>query len=75
VQQHPLVGVIVGSRSDWATMRHAVETLEMLGVPYEAQIVSAHILGFTVWFHLSLLLRRTCMAIPNDKSWRRCSRR
>lgn len=32
----------MGSRSDWETMRHAVETLEMLGVPYEVQIVSAH---------------------------------
>ncbi len=32
----------MGSRSDWETMRHAVETLEQLGVPYEVQIVSAH---------------------------------
>ncbi len=38
----PLVGVIMGSRSDWETMRHAVETLEQLGVPYEVQVVSAH---------------------------------
>jgi 5-(carboxyamino)imidazole ribonucleotide mutase len=38
----PLVGVIMGSQSDWETMRHAVETLESLGVPYEVQIVSAH---------------------------------
>ncbi|MCS7273162.1 MAG: 5-(carboxyamino)imidazole ribonucleotide mutase [Fimbriimonadales bacterium] len=38
----PLVGVIMGSRSDWETMRHAVETLEQLGVPYEVQIISAH---------------------------------
>lgn len=38
----PLIGVIMGSRSDWETMRHAVETLEQLGVPYEVQIVSAH---------------------------------
>ncbi len=38
----PLVGVIMGSRSDWETMRHAAETLEQLGVPYEVQIVSAH---------------------------------
>ncbi len=38
----PLVGVIMGSRSDWETMRHAVETLESLGVPYEVRIVSAH---------------------------------
>ena len=34
--------MILGSKSDWETMRHAVETLESLGVPYEARIVSAH---------------------------------
>lgn len=38
----PLVGMIMGSQSDWATMRHAAETLEALGVPFEARIVSAH---------------------------------
>lgn len=38
----PLVGVIMGSKSDWETMRHAVETLEALGVPYETRVVSAH---------------------------------
>lgn len=38
----PLVGVIMGSRSDWETMAHAVATLEVLGVPYEVRIVSAH---------------------------------
>ena len=38
----PLVGVIMGSKSDWETMRHAAETLAQLGVPHECQIVSAH---------------------------------
>ena len=38
----PLVGVIMGSRSDWETMRHAVETLDALTVPHEAKVVSAH---------------------------------
>jgi len=38
----PLVGVIMGSQSDWATMRHCAETLETLGVPYEKRVVSAH---------------------------------
>lgn len=38
----PLVGVIMGSKSDWETMRHAVETLETLGVPFEVRVVSAH---------------------------------
>jgi 5-(carboxyamino)imidazole ribonucleotide mutase len=37
-----LVGVIMGSQSDWSTMTHAVETLESLGISYEVQIVSAH---------------------------------
>ena len=37
-----LVGIIMGSQSDWETMRHAAETLETLGVPFETRIVSAH---------------------------------
>ena len=36
------VGIIMGSRSDWETMRHAAETLDGLGVPHEAKVVSAH---------------------------------
>ncbi len=36
------VGVIMGSQSDWPTMKHAVDVLEALGVTYEAHIVSAH---------------------------------
>ncbi|HYE73477.1 MAG TPA: 5-(carboxyamino)imidazole ribonucleotide mutase [Blastocatellia bacterium] len=38
----PLVAVIMGSKSDWETMRHAAETLEKFGVPHESRIVSAH---------------------------------
>ncbi|MCS6930998.1 MAG: 5-(carboxyamino)imidazole ribonucleotide mutase [Acetobacteraceae bacterium] len=38
----PKVGVIMGSRSDWETMRHAAETLERLGIPHECRVVSAH---------------------------------
>ncbi len=38
----PLVGVIMGSRSDWDTMRHASETLETLEIPHEVRVVSAH---------------------------------
>jgi 5-(carboxyamino)imidazole ribonucleotide mutase len=38
----PLVGVIMGSKSDWETMAAACETLEALGVPYETRVVSAH---------------------------------
>jgi len=36
------VGIIMGSRSDWETMRHTTETLDELGVSYEVQVVSAH---------------------------------
>jgi 5-(carboxyamino)imidazole ribonucleotide mutase len=36
------VGIIMGSRSDWDTMRHASETLDTLGVPHEVRVVSAH---------------------------------
>ena len=38
----PLVGLIMGSQSDWETMQHAAAQLDALGVPYEAEIVSAH---------------------------------
>ncbi len=38
----PLVGIIMGSRSDWGTMRHTADLLDELGVPYEARVVSAH---------------------------------
>jgi len=38
----PQVAIIMGSQSDWATMKHAAETLESLGVSHEAKIVSAH---------------------------------
>ncbi|GEQ98627.1 N5-carboxyaminoimidazole ribonucleotide mutase [Iodidimonas gelatinilytica] len=38
----PLVGIIMGSQSDWETMRHAVAILENLAVPHEVKIVSAH---------------------------------
>ncbi len=38
----PLVGVIMGSKSDWETMSHAVSILEELQVPYETEVVSAH---------------------------------
>jgi 5-(carboxyamino)imidazole ribonucleotide mutase len=38
----PLVGIIMGSKSDWETMRHAAETLDKLAVAYETKVVSAH---------------------------------
>src|SRR5262245_56128090 len=38
----PLVGIIMGSKSDWETLCHAAQTLESLGVPHEVRVVSAH---------------------------------
>lgn len=42
VQARPLVGIIMGSTSDWETMEHAAKTLLDLGVPHETRVVSAH---------------------------------
>src|SRR2546422_1067750 len=39
---HPLVGVIMGSKSDWETMANTTGTLERLGIPFEVRVVSAH---------------------------------
>jgi|SRR5579863_4089878 len=38
----PAVGIIMGSQSDWQTLRHSAETLERLAIPYESRIISAH---------------------------------
>ena len=40
--ERPLVAVIMGSKSDWETMRHADEVLTTFGVPHECRVVSAH---------------------------------
>jgi 5-(carboxyamino)imidazole ribonucleotide mutase len=42
MNEGPKVGIIMGSRSDWETMRHTAETLAALGVPHETRVVSAH---------------------------------
>jgi 5-(carboxyamino)imidazole ribonucleotide mutase len=42
IPRTPMVGVVMGSKSDWETMRHACEVLAELGIPYEAKVVSAH---------------------------------
>lgn len=42
MSSRPQVAVIMGSKSDWDTMKHAVEMLEKFGIPHEAKIVSAH---------------------------------
>jgi 5-(carboxyamino)imidazole ribonucleotide mutase len=38
----PLVGIIMGSKTDWETMQHAADTFDSFGVPYEVQVISAH---------------------------------
>ena len=38
----PLVGVVMGSKSDWETMRRASDTLETLGIPLEVRVISGH---------------------------------
>ena len=38
----PIVGILMGSKSDWATMKNAANTLENLGIPHEANVISAH---------------------------------
>ena len=40
--EEPLVGVVMGSHSDWDTMRHAADTLEEMGITWEARVLSAH---------------------------------
>jgi 5-(carboxyamino)imidazole ribonucleotide mutase len=41
-QSGPLVGIVMGSKSDWETMRHAAEMLEQLGIAHETRVLSAH---------------------------------
>lgn len=38
----PIVGILMGSRSDWTTMKNAADTLDRLGIPHEARVISAH---------------------------------
>lgn len=45
----PLVGIIMGSQSDWPTMREAADMLDALGIPYEKKIVSAHRTPDRLW--------------------------
>ena len=59
--KNPLVGVIMGSRTDWDVMRHACEVLEKLGVPYETKVVSAH---RTPDGYLNMRLRRKAGGWP-----------
>ena len=57
------VGIIMGSRSDWETMRHASETLDALGVPHEVRVVSAHRTPRLLFDYASKASRRGLRAI------------
>ncbi|MBF9034180.1 5-(carboxyamino)imidazole ribonucleotide mutase [Rhodobacterales bacterium HKCCE2091] len=59
----PLVGIIMGSQSDWPTMRAAAEILDALGVPHETRIVSAHRTPDRLWSYASDARGRGLQAI------------
>ena len=59
----PRVGIVMGSKSDWPTMRQTAEVLSELGVPYEARIVSAHRTPDRLWSYGSEAARRGLRAI------------
>jgi len=54
----PLVGILMGSKSDWETMQHAAQQLEDLGVPWEAQAISAHRAPDALFEYLSTAVKR-----------------
>ena len=59
----PVVGVVMGSASDWDVMRHAVEVLESFGVPHEARVVSAHRMPDEMFRYAEQALSRGLRAI------------
>ena len=59
----PVVGVVMGSASDWDVMRHAVEILESFGVPHEARVVSAHRMPDEMFRYAEQALSRGLRAI------------
>jgi 5-(carboxyamino)imidazole ribonucleotide mutase len=62
-EQAPLVGIIMGSQSDWPTMRHAAEILGDLGISHEARIVSAHRTPDRLWDYAKAAADRGLKAI------------
>jgi 5-(carboxyamino)imidazole ribonucleotide mutase len=60
---HPKVGIIMGSQSDWTTMRAAAEILDALGVPYDSRIVSAHRTPDRLWDYGKTAVERGLQAI------------
>ena len=62
-QNKPLVGVIMGSSSDWDVMQHAVAMLKQFGVPFEAQVISAHRMPDEMFAYAESARRRGLRAI------------
>ena len=61
--ERPKVGVVMGSSSDWETMRHAAETLQQLGIAHEARVVSAHRTPDQLFEYASTAIARGLVAI------------
>ena len=59
----PLVGVVMGSSSDWDTMQHAVQILTQFGVPHEARVVSAHRMPDDMFAYAESAVQRGLRAI------------
>jgi len=59
----PMVGIIMGSQSDWPTMREAADILDALGVPYETKIVSAHRTPDRLWSYGKTAVERGLQVI------------
>jgi 5-(carboxyamino)imidazole ribonucleotide mutase len=57
------IGIVMGSQSDWSTMKHAAEILDALGVPYEAKIVSAHRTPDRLWTYGKTAVERGLQVI------------
>ena len=63
VLKPPLLGVVMGSSSDWETMQHAVHILQQFGVPYEASVLSAHRMPDDLFAYAESAARRGLQAI------------
>lgn len=61
--ERPKIGVVMGSRSDWETMRHASETLQQLGIAHETRVVSAHRTPDQLFEYASSAIERGLVAI------------
>ena len=63
----PLIGVVMGSRSDWETMQHAADTLTRLGVPHEVRVVSAHRTPDLLFQYAEQAQARTLQRVVRDE--------